>query len=886
MYNRAALRPLVAAVALASVSSTVFAQLEEVIVTAQKRSESAQDVPIAVTAFDAEAMTAKQITGFSDIRFAAPNVTVAKGNFTASNFQIRGIGTTLVAASGDAGVGIHVNEVPLVSPRLFETEYFDIQALEVLRGPQGTLYGRNSTGGAVNMATARASTEGLSGNIEGQYGDYDHKKINGMINIPLGDQFAARFAGLWLERDGYTKNIYTGNDVDGRDQYSLRGSLVWEASDNTTIDLMVSYFEEDSNRARSQKTMCKNDPTGVLGCLPDGLEFDYPNPTSQLSNILASDAALGPLGIYNIGDNTRPTNPDDLRKVRSEFDPEYNSDETLVTLNISHSLGNHTLALVAGYQDTTVESEMDYQWSKGLPIELPALLPLIAPETYAALYSDGMLPISATSATGTGSIGGHVKSRDNSLEAYDNSKNETEQYTIEARIASEYDGKFNWLLGGFYMDADLENQYYVFANGFDYLAGVVPATAGLDGFGWVAPQFKNETSKYDLESKAIFGEVYYELTDALKLTLGARYTVDTKEVTSRQLLLNRDAATGAPLFQPIGADLDIPVPSDVQKDEWKETTGRVVLDWSLSEDSLLYASYSRGYKGGGFNPAFDPLEFPNTAKTFEPEFVNAFEIGSKNIFLDGTLQANGSIFFYDYEDLQVSKIINRTSFNENTNAEIFGIEAELVWAPNEHWLINGNFAYLNAEVKDFSSIDSRDPSAGSPDATNIKDLTNASNCVAHISPELFEAFVGSPLSSCVALADAGIPISGGIEKDLDGNKLQNSPEYSTSIGAQYTFYLPQNNTLDLRVDYYWQDEMYSRMFNSPVDKIDSWDVWNAQANLRSENESWYVRAYVKNIKDEDHLVGMYLTDPSSGLFTNVFAIEPRTFGLAVGYNFQ
>ena len=436
------------------------------------------------------------------------------------------------------------------------------------------------------------------------------------------------------------------------------------------------------------------------------------------------------------------------------------------------------------------------------------------------------------------------------------------------------------------MEAQLANQYYVFANGLDYIAGVLPAALGSDGFGWVAPQFNNETSDYDLESKAIFGEVYYSLTDALKLTVGVRYTNDTKEIVSRQLLLNTDAETGARLFQPIGADLPIPVPSDFQEEEWDEFTGRIVLDWALGDDTLVYASYSRGYKGGGFNPPFDPLDFPNTAKTFEPEFVDAFEIGTKNIFLDGTFQANGSIFYYDYEDLQVSKIINRTSFNENTNAEIFGIEAELVWAPNEHWLINGNFAYLNAEVKDFSSIDSRDPTAGSPDLTIVKDLSNASNCVAHLSPAVFEAVAGSQFSSCAALEAAGIPISGGIEEDLDGNQLQNSPEYSVSIGAQYTFYLPQNNTLDLRVDYYWQDEMSARMFNKPVDKIDSWDVWNAQANLRSADESWYVRAYVKNIKDEDHLVGMYLTDPSSGLFTNVFAIEPRTFGLAVGYNFR
>jgi outer membrane receptor protein involved in Fe transport len=886
---------LASAVALAStctVSHTALAQLEEVIVTAQKRLESAQDVPIAVTAFDAGALEAKQINGFADIRFTAPNVTYSKGNFTGNNFQIRGIGTTLVAASSDQGVGIHVNEVPINYPRLFETEYYDVQAVEVLRGPQGTLYGRNATGGSVNMTTARAEVGEFLGNVEGQYGDWDHTKVVGHVNIPVSDSLAVRFAGLYLERDGYTDNVYTGNDVDGRDQYSVRGSLTWLPTEQTTIELMVSYFDEDSDRSRSTKTMCRNDPTGLLGCEPDGLDFDLPNPSSQLANILASDFILGPLGIFELGSNERPASPNDLRKTISDFEPVYEADETLVTLVASHELDSHTLHLVAGYQDTEVESEMDYQWSVAAPVELSPFLPILFPETYNALYFDGQLPISARSANGTGSIGGHVKSRINSLESYDNSYQTSEQYSLELRIQSDYDGRFNWLAGAFWMDVDIVNGYYVFASGFDYLAGIAPAAAGFDGLGWVAPQFLSDTDKYTIESRALFGEVYYDLSETLKLTLGLRYTEDEKEIRDRQLLFNSDEATGVPFYQPIGADQPIGVPYRDDDDSWEEFTGRAVIDWQFADDSMVYASYSRGYKGGGFNPPFDPLLFPNSSPTFEPEFVDAFEIGTKNVFFDGTLQANGTLFYYDYEDLQVSRIVNRTSFNENTDAEIFGVEAELVWAPNERWLFNGNFAYLKTEIQDFESIDSRDPTAGSDQVTLVKDLGSAANCVAEIPPALFNALVPpaapglSPqFSSCDALAAAGIPITDGIQENLEGNQLQNSPEYSVSLGAQYTFYLPQDHTLAVRVDYYWQDEMYARNFNKPVDKIEDWDVWNAQATLMSANESWYARAYIKNIANDDHLVGMYLTDPSSGLFTNVFTIEPRTYGLALGYNF-
>jgi len=870
-----------------------WAVIEEVIVTAQKREESVQDVPIAVTAFDEEAMKAKQISGFADMRFSAPNVSFSKTNFNGSNFQIRGVGTNLIAASSDSGVGIHVNEVPLIAPLLFETEYFDVEQIAVLRGPQGTLYGRNSTGGAVNMITRTANTEDIEGSIEGQYGDYEHKKITGAINIPIAEQLALRLAGLWLKRDGYTDNLYTGNDVDGRDQYSVRGSLRWEPGEDTTIDLMVSYFDEDSTRTRSQKTMCHNDPSGLLGCLPDRLDYDLPNPTSQLSNMLASTRVLGPaLGIFPFGSNARSPNPSDMREVYADRSPTYESDETLVTLHVEHELAEHTVALVAGYQDTSVLSQMDFLWNVGRDISLPGALPLVAPKTYAERFGDGLLPMSAPSGTSTGVVGGHVESRLPRLEAYDQSNQDSEQYSLELRLQSDYDGAFNFLLGGFWMDVDLHNQYWVFANGFDYLALVVPAIFGQDGSGWVAPMFNTSTDSYGIESTAVFGEIYYQLTSDLKLTLGGRYTTDSKDIKDRQFLLNRDAVTTARLFQPLDADLPITVPQRDTDDEWKEFTGRAVLDWALSDETLLYASFSRGYKGGGFNPPFDPQQFPDQKPDFEPEFVNAFEIGAKNTLFDNRLQANFSAFLYDYQDMQISKIVNRTSFNENTDAEIYGFEAEALFVPDIHWMFNVNLAYLHTEIGDFQTVDTRDPTAGRGDVTLIKDVSNTSNCVVHHNGAPAPAI--DPFSKCYTdingtglkdLLPAPYTVDTGVSVDLDGNQLQNAPEWSLSLGAQYTFILPQNYALSLRVDYYWQDDMYGRVFNRPIDRIEDWDIWNAQANLRSPDESWYLRAYVKNVRDDDNAVGMYVTDPSSGLFTNVFTIEPRTYGLAMGYYF-
>ncbi|MBK8993629.1 MAG: TonB-dependent receptor [Gammaproteobacteria bacterium] len=889
-----AIRRTLAAVVAVLLPHSALAQLEEIIVTAQKRAESAQDVPIAVTAFDAAALKSQQISTFGDMRFAAPNVSYAKGNFTSNNFAIRGIGTALVAAGSDDGVGIHVNEVPILFPRLFETEYYDVEQVAILRGPQGTLYGRNSTGGAVNMITKTAETGAPGGYAEGQYGNYDHTQIEGALNVPLGERFAVRIAGIGLQRDGYTENIHTGDDVDDRDQYSVRGSLRWAPDDETTVDLMASYFEEDSTRTRSQKQMCHNDPSGVMGCLPDRLAFETVNPLAQLTGLLPSRlAAFAPTPALS---NDQSENPRDMRKVNMDFTPVYEADETLLTLRLEHEFERYSFVALAGYQDTSVLSQQDYNNNVGGTASPSPLLRSVFPITWATYFADGCLPISAPSASGNGIVGGHSDGCNNSLDGYDQSNQETDQSSFEVHVASNYDGALDFFAGAFYMEADTFNEYYVIASGLDYFSVVYPAVAGTflgtpglrDGLAYTAPSYINRVNSYELESSALFGELYYQLRDDVKLTLGLRYTVDEKDIDDVQYLYNSfvpfgfDGTITGAAGQPLGR---------VDNEKWEETTGRAVLDWSpqvsLTDATLLYASYSRGYKGGGFNPPFDRALFPDTAATYEPEYIDAFEIGAKNTLLDNTLQANITAFFYDYEGLQVSKIVNRTSFNENADAEIYGLESEFLFAPDEHWRFNANIAYLHTEVKDFASVDTRDPTAGRSDVTLIKDNLNASNCV--INHNGAPAPGVAQLNSCSGLQSslpAPYTVSDGVAVDLSGNQLINSPELTVSLGGQYEFRLTGDYSLLARLDYYWQDEMYGRIFNrDPIDAIDSWDVWNAQATLLAPDETWFVRAFVKNIMDDDNVVGIFVTDPSSGVFTNVFTIEPRTYGLAVGYNF-
>jgi outer membrane receptor protein involved in Fe transport len=319
---------------------------------------------------------------------------------------------------------------------------------------------------------------------------------------------------------------------------------------------------------------------------------------------------------------------------------------------------------------------------------------------------------------------------------------------------------------------------------------------------------------------------------------------------------------------------------------------------------MMYASYARGYKGGGFNPPFDPAVFPNATRTFDSETINAFEVGSKSSFADGGLTLNLSAFYYDYEGLQIARIVNRTSFNENVDAEITGLEAEFVWAPTENFIVNGMVSLLNTEIGNVAVVDPRNPSAGIADSTVVKDILSSENCVilwngspdpATVLPGVDPAFGLLPFSDCAAL-QATLPLvnanlgttyayTDAVETDITGNPLAGSPETSFSFGAQYTFRIGNFN-LTPRVDYYWQDDSQARIYNSPVDQVDSWDNINAQITLSPDSDRWYARAFVQNLNDDDNITGMYLDPAAVGLSTNVFLMEPRRYGVAFGMFFE
>ena len=902
--------------------------IEEIVVIAERLGGSVQEVPTAITAISAEIMAAQQIENTSDMQLTVPNVSYSKGNFTTSAFQIRGIGNTAVGSTADSGVSVHMNDIPIESHRLYAVEFYDVETVSILRGPQGTLFGRNATGGLINVTTKKPENT-YNGSFEAEVGDFNSRRFKGHVNIPLSDMFSARLAGITTQRDGYTTNLATGNDIDGRDMYSVRGTLRFEPTDRTTIDLMVNYMKDDSSRSRYQKKLCARDPVGNLGCLPSGLDFDLPNGLATLPSNLVSNVALGdptnPDPIMNWGLSLFPfgydingavENPRDMRTVNMDFEPTYYAEDTLVTLTLDQAIGDSlNLTASVAYLDTSFRSRTDFDATIGAPIigvpmlgfGLSPALPALAPISTAALYGNNTLPYSQISTSNLGVLGLDILGSATNYFSYDQSNTDGEQLTFEAILKSSYDGAWNFQLGGIYFDYEGSTDYNLAANTIDYFSVMAPI--GLvgpvfDGAGIASPFFVNETDLYGLKTAALFGELYWDVSDTVRMTLGLRYTSDEKRVRDRNLLLNSLLA-GAPVPTPIGSTTAAGLP-DYRRDKatFSDTTGRFVIDWQLSDATMAYGSYSRGYKGGGFNPPFDPAVFPNATRTFAPETINAWEVGLKSLLADGVLTLNLSAFYYDYEGLQISRIVNRTSFNENVDAEITGVEAEFVWNPTDNFMINGMISLLDTEIGDVMVADPRRPAGGVAEATVVKDILSSENCVilwnggpdpAQTLPGVNPAFGLLPFSDCAALEAsmpgfnlAGLPYSytDAVEVNVKGNPLAGSPETSFSIGAQYSFRIGNSMELTPRIDYYWQDDSQARIYNLPVDRIESWDNVNAQITLMPDSDRWFARVFVQNLNDDDNITGMYLDPAAVGLSTNVFLMEPRRWGVAFGMNFD
>ena len=923
----------------------------DIVVTAQRQSQRLQDVPIAVSAFSAESLESQQIENSSDLQLTLPNVTFTKTNFNSASFTIRGIGDLCVGVSCDSATAIHQNDAPLYNTRLFETEFFDLERIEVLRGPQGTLFGRNATSGVVNIVTARPDLSGFGASGELEYGNYQSVKAKGMINLPIGDTLGIRVAGFYLNRDGYTENLYDNTNIDGRDMYAVRGSLRWEPSDSTSLDLTAYYFHENDDRMRIQKQRCQRDATGVLGCLANRRDAGVTNGNSTFVGVLTSreflairgiPSALGLGSLYGTDSFAGAQSPDDVRQVYTDSTPSYNTSEEFYQARLSQDFGGGiNLRLSGSYQKVGVDSGQDYNLSvqnrsvfasglatlQALATGGGALGTYLGPVAAAVIPNgpNGLLCTSLAEETGTGVYGGHKICGSTPLD-FDRSNQDDSSWSGEAIISSDWDGMFNFLVGGIYSKGHLtENSYYVNSFGIDYLSGVLGSFTALGSALPPAylgtPFYRTNTDDLRTRSYGFFGETYFQLQDNLKVTLGLRYNNDHKSISARSTLARflvpyaSTSAFSSPYVGSFDADPGTTGNQLYQNRTvgFSEWTGRAVVDWQVTEDNLLYASYSRGYKSGGINPPVQPIfAVPDS---FTPELVNSFEIGSKNQF--GALQLNITGFYYQYQSLQLSRIVARTSVNDNVDANIYGLEVEAIITPTRELAVNLGFSYLHTEVSQDKFLSNpRDPGGGRADAVIIKDITNGSNCA--VIPNVAgnaaatQGFV-TAVNAGLGLrgptgfgADSGIASTGafgicsvleanqganftvlnaGVPVNINGNRLPQAPNIKASVGIQYTATFGDDMTLVPRFDLAYTGDSSGSIFGGRVNEIAGFAQANAQIQLNGPDNRWFARAFVQNIFDSNSTTGLYVTDQSSGLFTNIFTLDPRRYGVAVGFKF-
>ena len=957
--------------------------IEEIIVTAQKTDENIQDVPIAVSAFSSESLELQQIETFGDLQFNAPNITFTKSNFTGANMTIRGVNSGTVAASGDGGVAFHVNSVP-VPTRVFETEYYDLESVEILRGPQGTLYGANSTGGVVNMKFARP-TEEFEGSVDIEIADYNHRRLKGVINMPIADNVSMRIAGMMLERDGFTENQFPGKegeDIDGRDITSWRMTLAAELSENTIATFTYYNFEEDDNRARIGKQMCYETETPVYGCNPYKIRYGQPKGASDLSGVWGAIAGLNtwsPLD-YASGNLSRSQ---DLRETYQNIDPVYKASEDTYILEVeSGVIENYTINFRAAYSKSSVFSQQDYYNTDGsqkyAKLGENAGNPLLPPGN--AAFPDGIVPVSAYTESMCGIFCNAISGYYDFAMAYDTSAANGEFKFAEVSVASDLEGPINFLAGVNFTEFENSSIYDVY-----WTTAEAAALSPLLGPRLYPSHYRNQTDPYELERKGLYTQVYYDATDDLRITIGARWNESEKSVKDRQNLVNSiilaggtrvgdpvtaavqtvDPALGLVLTGQGGPTLPM-IPGLAQQREIlgvptsfteEEVTGKVGFDWSPdlagTDSTLIYGTFSRGYRPGAFNPPIDPTLFSNVPQTTDPEFIDAYEIGMKNVLLDNSLVANLTAFFYDYQGLQVSKIIARTSVNENIDAEMQGLEAEFFWSPaavpglrldlqvslleteiangvtsvnpldkiskvkgdTEGWLMKdyGSGATCGFKKQDLfigigagalnlnpaaGALDmiaapkTLSPTAGPGSNFDSSDPTGLVSPIAQIGAGALPTIANcaSIQAKLAGLKAAGVPgVYGDYWEpvyDLSGNELVQSPATTVHFGAEYTAdFANADLQVVSRIDYYWQDDMFSRIYNNPRDIIEAWDVLNAQIIIQSTVNPWYVRIWGQNLMDDDNITGHYFTAEASGGFRNDFLVDPQMIGISFGARF-
>ncbi len=760
-------RKLAIAVTAASLSGPVavpvYAQgataaLEEIVVTARKREENLQDVGLAVSALNQTEINRMFGRDLTDLSSVSPNLIIddtAQGPGGVAAIFIRGIGVADVEKNFDPAVGVVVNGIFLGANSGSLLRSIDLASIEVLRGPQGTLFGRNTIGGLINVMHTQPTGE-LGARVRAGYEDYDTFYADGIFNFGITDDLAAKVTlGKRDQQEGYYDNVATGEDGVGENDYETYGiNLLWKASDS--LELEFSYQKEDINQdtppllntGQDRHLFCNN-----TGQLP-GNDVDYGFCSPSLDRPITGDR----LEVANVG--LRP--PTDPATRDNPIVASATADAIPAALDASFETDFYTFE---ARWDINDDYRIDYLFGRWESEEEIVSNWDGTPEF---LY-------------GT------------------NRPADYEQDTHELRLTYDSGGKLTFVGGLYYWDSE----YSIDLN--SWVGFPVPGTI-LDIY-----QFSEQTT----ESVAAFFEADYALTDQFTLTLGGRYTEDEKE--SRQ-------------FGNINTITD---PFTDHPDEtWDEFTPRIGGRYAVNDDVMLFATYSKGYRSGGFNGRVNSLE--EARQPYDTETVDNYELGIKSEWMDNRLRLNANLFYMEYDDKQEELQLpsdqgtgQKTVVTNASSATIYGAELDVQAFLSENLSVRGNLGYLDTEYDDFQYTDIN-----------------------------------------------------GTTVDLSDLEFRRAPDWTGTVDATYQWELAGGNAW-VRVAYHYIGEHFVNVTNSPELENDEQHLIDASINYSINNFTFSL--FGRNLTDEDGYTHGY---DVAGLWSYAATRPPRVWGAELVYDWN
>lgn len=659
-------------------------KVDELVVTATRRSASAQAVPVALSAFSGEQLAEQAVSNSQELLLKVPSSDITMNNgSTAANIYIRGVGTKGPGYNQVAAVGIYVDEVSLNSPIVNVLQLFDLQRVEVLRGPQNTLYGRNTTGGAVNFVSVKPRVaDGTWGYLTLTGGQFSQADVEGAVSFDLGQEWAARLALIKQTRDGMYNNSYLGEKVYDKDSTAVRAQLVWSPRPDTEL-LMKLHGEKVNNTNKLWKTI------GLQSPLLVGAVTTYNTPCQF---------TIG-LGSACVGINNTPSDPNDTRTFSASMrSPIEQVNARGASLNANWKIGDVRATAISGYEYNNFKKAEDVDAGP------------------APLRPTGPFSGSITNANYQGGFDFFQVS-------------EASQYSQELRLASEADKSLRWITGLFWFKEKTIGN----TTAFSYFAG----TAANGG--------RANSTNLNQENRVAsgYGEIEFDVTKQLTVTAGIRATREelsgtnttvqrslTDAVTRAALLPTsgqRPITTAELLALPVGTGRNVYVDTPFEK-SFSQSGGKLGVKYSVDAQTMVFGTVSQGFKSGSYSAA--PAQSINGSffTPTNPETLTAYEIGLKTTTADRKLKLNLTGYYYQYKDQQLLRTTSLPGLGivaAQVNAgksNLQGVELEAQWAPGGGWNIDLGVGYLKTKIVEFTQDEACVANVGGCPASGVRKL--------------------------------------------------------------------------------------------------------------------------------------------------------------------